>query len=120
VALFLVDGHALAYRAYFAFAGAPLTNARGEETGAVYGFVNTLLSLVAKHHPAYLAVAFDSIAPTFRHQRFEAYKAHRPTMPEGLIRQLPLVFEALDAMGIARLQSPGFEADDIIATLARR
>lgn len=120
MALFLVDGHALAYRAFFAFAGTPLTNSRGEETGAVYGFINTLLSIIAKHHPEYLAVAFDSIEPTFRHERFEAYKAHRPSMPDGLIRQLPLVFEALDAMGITRIAAPGYEADDIIATLARR
>ncbi len=120
MALFLVDGHALAYRAFFAFASTPLSNSRGEETGAVYGFVNTLLSIIAKYQPGQLAVAFDSLAPTFRHQRFEAYKAHRPTMPEGLIRQLPLIFEAVDAMGIPRMQAPGYEADDIIATLARR
>ncbi len=120
MALFLVDGHALAYRAYFAFAGAPLTNSRGEETGAVYGFINTLVSLIAKHKPEHIAVAFDSLEPTFRHERFEAYKAHRPKMPDGLIRQLPLIFEAVDAMGIARLQAAGYEADDIIATLARR
>jgi DNA polymerase-1 len=120
VALFLVDGHALAYRAFFAFAGVPLSNSRGEETGAVYGFINTLLSIEAKHKPEHIAVAFDSTAPTFRHDRFEAYKAHRPTMPEGLTRQLAVIFEAVDAMGIARLAVDGYEADDIIATLARR
>ncbi len=120
MALFLVDGHALAYRAFFAFANAPLSNSRGEETGAVYGFVNTLISLIVKHKPEHLAVVFDSLEPTFRHERFDAYKAHRPKMPDGLIRQLPWIFEAVDAMDIARLQSPGFEADDIIATLARR
>ncbi|HXV13395.1 MAG TPA: 5'-3' exonuclease H3TH domain-containing protein, partial [Candidatus Krumholzibacteria bacterium] len=120
MALFLVDGHALAYRAYFAFAGTPLSNSRGEETGAVYGFVNTLLSIIVKHKPEQLVVAFDSLEPTFRHERFEAYKAHRPRMPEGLIRQLPVIFEAVDAMGIPRLQAPGYEADDIIATLAHR
>jgi len=120
VNLVLVDGHALAYRSYFAFAGAPLRNSRGEETGAVYGFVNTLLSLLNKQAPAYLAVAFDSREPTFRHERFGEYKAHRPQTPEGLLRQLPVMFAALDAMRIARLEAPGFEADDIIATLARR
>lgn len=120
MALFLVDGHALAYRAFFAFAGAPLTNSRGEETGAVYGFINTLLSIIAKHKPEHMAVVFDSLAPTFRHERFDAYKAHRPSMPDGLIRQLPLIFEAVDAMGIARHAVPGYEADDIIATLASR
>ncbi len=120
MALFLVDGHALAYRAFFAFAGTPLSNSRGEQTGAVYGFINTLLSIVAKHHPEHIAVAFDSLEPTFRHQRFEKYKAHRPAMPGGLVLQLPLIFEAVDAMGVARLHAAGFEADDIIATLARR
>ncbi len=118
--LVLVDGHALAYRSYFAFAGAPLRNSRGEETGAVYGFVNTLLSLLNKQAPGYLAVAFDSRERTFRHEQFDAYKAQRPQTPEGLLRQLPVMFAALDAMRIARLEAPGFEADDIIATLAKR
>ncbi len=120
MALFLVDGHALAYRSYFAFAGAPLRNSQGEETGAVYGFLNTLLTLFSKYSPEYIAVAFDSREATFRHEQFEDYKAHRPEMPEGLVAQLPVMFEVLDAMGLARLQAPGFEADDIIATLARR
>jgi DNA polymerase-1 len=120
VSLVLVDGHALAYRSYFALAGASLRNSRGEETGAVYGFVGTLLSLLGKRSPEYIAVAFDSAERTFRHERFEAYKAHRPRIPEGLIQQLPTIFAALDAMRIAHLEAPGFEADDIIATLARR
>jgi DNA polymerase-1 len=119
-ALYLVDGHALAYRSYFAFAGAPLRNSKGEETGAVYGFLNTLLSLYQKHAPAYIAVAFDHEERTFRHVQFEAYKAQRPATPEGLVRQLPVIFRALDAMGVARIDAPGFEADDVIATLARR
>jgi DNA polymerase-1 len=120
VALFLVDGHALAYRSYFAFAGAPLRNSQGEETGAVYGFLNTLLTLFSRYSPEYIAVAFDSQEATFRHEQFEDYKAHRPAMPEGLVQQLPVMFEVLDAMGLARLAAPGFEADDILATLARR
>ena len=120
MALFLVDGHALAYRSYFAFAGAPLRSSKGEETGAVYGFLNTLLSLIGKYSPEYIAVAFDSAERTFRHEQFEEYKAHRPGMPESLVAQLPLMFEVLDAMGLVRLFAPGFEADDIIATLARR
>ncbi|HET6349244.1 MAG TPA: 5'-3' exonuclease H3TH domain-containing protein, partial [Candidatus Krumholzibacteria bacterium] len=118
--LVLIDGHALAYRSFFALGGAALRNSRGEETGAVYGFLNTLLSIEQKYHPEHLAVAFDSAGKTFRHERFEAYKAHRPEMPEGLSRQLPVIMQALDAMGVTRLQTPGYEADDIIATLARR
>ncbi|HEU4929125.1 MAG TPA: DNA polymerase I [Candidatus Krumholzibacteria bacterium] len=120
MALFLVDGHALAYRAYFAFAGSPLSNSRGEETGAVYGFINTLLSLLSKFSPEHLAVVFDGTRPTFRHERYEGYKAQRPQMPDGLTRQLGLIFEAVDAMRIVRLQTDGYEADDIIATLVRR
>ncbi len=120
MALYLVDGHALAYRSYFAFSGAPLRTSSGEETGAVYGFLNTLLSLIQKLGPEFVAVAFDSEERTFRHEQYEQYKAHRPKMPDGLIRQFPRIFEALDAMGIVRIDAPGFEADDILATLARR
>ena len=120
VALFLIDGHALAYRSFFALGGAALSNSRGEETGAIYGFLNTILSLDQKYHPEYLAVVFDSEGKTFRHERFDAYKANRPARPEGLSRQFPIIMQALDAMRIRRLEAPGYEADDIIATLARR
>jgi DNA polymerase-1 len=120
VALFLIDGHALAYRSYFALGGAALRNSRGEETGAVYGFLNTLLSLDQKYRPEYLAVVFDSEGKTFRHERFEAYKANRPARPDGLARQFPVIMDALDAMRLRRLEAPGYEADDIIATLVRR
>lgn len=120
MALFLIDGHALAYRSFFALGGAALRNSKGEETGAVYGFLNTLFSLDQKYQPAHLAVVFDSQGKTFRHERFEQYKAQRPGMPDGLILQLPVILHAIDIMGIRRLEAPGFEADDIIATLARR
>jgi DNA polymerase-1 len=118
--LFLVDGHALAYRSYFAFSNQPLVNSRGEETSAVYGFLNTIVALIHKYSPEYLAVAFDSTGPTFRHQLFEDYKAHREEMPENLRAQLPVIMAVLDAMRIPRLAQPGYEADDIIATMARR
>ena len=120
MALFLIDGHALAYRSFFALGGAALRNSKGEETGAVYGFLNTLLSLDQKYHPSHLAVVFDSEGKTFRHEKFEQYKAQRPGMPDGLSMQLPVILHALDIMGIKRLAAPGFEADDVIATLARR
>jgi len=120
VALFLIDGHALAYRSFFALGGAALRNSKGEETGAIYGFLNTLFSIDQKYQPAHLAVVFDSEGKTFRHERFEQYKAQRPAMPDGLSMQLPVIMHALDIMGIRRLEAPGFEADDVIATLARR
>ncbi|HET6462459.1 MAG TPA: 5'-3' exonuclease H3TH domain-containing protein, partial [Candidatus Krumholzibacteria bacterium] len=120
MALFLIDGHALAYRSFFALGGAALRNSKGEETGAVYGFLNTLLSLDQKYSPSHLAVVFDSEGKTFRHEKFEQYKAQRPGMPDGLSMQLPVILHALDIMGIKRLAAPGFEADDVIATLARR
>lgn len=120
MALFLIDGHALAYRSFFALGGAALRNSKGEETGAIYGFLNTLLSLDQKYRPAHLAVIFDSDGKTFRHERFEQYKAQRPGMPDGLAAQLPVIMHALDIMQIRRLAAPGFEADDVIATLARR
>ncbi len=118
--LFIVDGHALAYRAYYAFASQPLVNSRGEETSAVYGFVNTMLALIHKYSPGYLTVAFDSTEKTFRHEMYEEYKAHREEMPESLRTQLPLIMTALDAMQVPYFIAPGFEADDIIATMSRR
>ncbi|HKW12972.1 MAG TPA: DNA polymerase I [Candidatus Krumholzibacteria bacterium] len=120
MALYLIDGHALAYRSFFALGGAALRNSKGEETGAIYGFLNTLFSLDQKYHPAHLAVVFDSEGKTFRHEKYEQYKAQRPGMPDGLSMQLPVILHALDIMGIVRLAAPGFEADDVIATLARR
>ncbi len=120
MALFLIDGHALAYRSFFALGGAGLRNSKGEETGAVYGFLNTLFALDQKYHPAHLAVVFDSEGKTFRHEKFEQYKAQRPGMPDGLSMQVPVILHALDIMGIRRLNAPGFEADDVIATLVRR
>ena len=120
MALFLIDGHALAYRSYFALGGAALRNSRGEETGAVYGFLNTLLALDQKYHPEHLAVVFDSDGKTFRHERYDAYKANRPARPDGLKLQFPVIMQALDAMRVRRMEMPGYEADDIIATLVRR
>ena len=120
MSLFLVDGHALAYRSYYAFAGRPLVNSKGEETSAVYGFVNTMLALIGKYKPDHLVVAFDAREKTFRHEKYEAYKANREAMPESLTTQIPVIFAMLDAMGVSYLTAPGYEADDIIATLARR
>ena len=118
--LFLIDGSALAYRSYFAFIRNPLINSRGENTSAVFGFTRTLLDLLSQEQPQYIAVAFDTAAPTFRHERFPAYKATRQKMPEEMSLQLGRLREVADALGISFLELPGFEADDVMGTLTKK
>jgi len=120
VSLYLVDGHALAYRSYYAFIRRPLVNSRGEETSAVFGFAKTLLNLLERFDPSHVAVVFDSKEKTFRKELFPEYKANRPEMPEPLALQLPMIFSLLEAMSIPFLSLDGYEADDIIATLSKR
>ncbi len=117
--LFIVDGHALAYRAYFAFIRNPLVNSKGENTGAVFGFLRMLLLLMKKYEPRHLAVVFDSGEETDRHREYADYKAQRPAMPDEMVDQLPLIFEATEALGVRMIVEPGVEADDLIASLAR-
>ena len=119
MALFLIDGHAIAYRSYYAFIHNPLTNARGENTSAVYGFLRTVLQLIDHYDPEMLACVFDSEEETGRHRDYSDYKAHREEMPDDLSPQFPVIVEMLDAMGIPVVVKPGYEADDIIATLTR-
>jgi DNA polymerase-1 len=119
MALFLIDGHAIAYRSYFAFIHNPLTNARGENTSAVYGFLRTVLQLIDHYDPEMLACVFDSEEETARHRDYSDYKANREEMPDDLSPQFPVIVEMLEAMGIPVVVKPGYEADDIIATLAR-
>ncbi len=116
----LFDAMALAYRAYFAFVAHPLTNARGENTSAVYGFMTALFQFLDHHAPAYAAVCFDTPHPTFRHKRFEAYKATRQAIPDDLPPQLDKIKEIIRAFRIPMIEVPGYEADDIIGTLAHR
>ncbi len=118
--LFLIDGMALAYRAYFAFVRNPLINSKGENVSAVFGFANTLLKIIDEHRPDYLAVVFDTPEPTFRHKQYEQYKATRKEMPAEMVEQLPRIREMLEALRIPLVEAPGFEADDVIGTLARR
>lgn len=118
--LFIVDGHALAYRAYFAFIRSPLVNSKGENTSAVFGFTRMLLLLLKKYRPRYLAVVFDSPEETARHREFPEYKAHRPEMPDSMVAQLPVIMDVVEALNVKVVVEPGLEADDIIATLARR
>jgi DNA polymerase-1 len=118
MALFLIDGHAIAYRSYFAFIRNPLTNSRGENTSAVYGFLRTVLQLTDRYDPEMLVCVFDSEEETGRHREYSDYKANREEMPDDLSPQFPVIVEMLEAMGIPVVVKPGYEADDIIATLA--
>ena len=118
--LFLIDGSALAYRSYFAFVRNPLINSKGENTSAPFGFTNTLLKLLREYEPDYLAVVFDTGKPTFRHKRFAEYKATRQKMPDEMREQIPRIYEVVEAMRVPVLEEEGFEADDVIGTLARQ
>lgn len=117
--LFILDGMALAYRAHFAFFSNPIRNSKGVNTSAVYGFANTLLSILEQEHPTHIAACFDTSAPTARHKLYPEYKANRESMPEELSVQIPIIFSLLEAMNIPILRYEGYEADDTIGTLAR-
>ena len=116
--ILLIDGHSILNRAFY---GLPdLTNAEGRHTGAVYGFLNIMFRIMEEEKPEYLTVAFDLSAPTFRHKRYEAYKGTRKPIPEELREQVPLIKEMLSAMGINMMFMEGYEADDLLGTVARR
>jgi DNA polymerase I len=118
--LFLLDGMALVYRAHFALIRNPIYNSKGMNTSAVFGFMNTLLDILDKQQPTHLGVAFDTKEPTPRHKIFPEYKAQRDAMPEDLARAIPEVKRLLHAFNIPVIELPGFEADDIIGTLAHK
>ena len=118
--LFLLDAFALIYRAYFAFIKNPRINSKGLNTSAIFGFTNTLIEVINKQNPTHLAVVFDTKKPTQRHIDFPAYKAHREAMPEGISEALPYIDKLLEAMNIPKLYRDGFEADDVIGTLAKK
>ncbi len=118
--LFLLDGMALVYRAHFAFIRNPIRNSRGINTSALYGFTNTLLTILESEKPTHLGVAFDTSAPTPRHEKFPEYKAQREDMPEELAAALPEVKRLCKAFHIPVLEVDGYEADDLIGTLSKR
>src|ERR1700712_220636 len=118
--LFLLDGMALIYRAHFALSKTPRFTSTGFNTSAVMGFTNTLLDVLKKEKPTHMAVVFDTDAPTERHTDFAAYKAHRESMPEDLSAALPYIFKLILGFNIPVITSDGYEADDIIGTLAKK
>ncbi|WP_379086240.1 DNA polymerase I [Pedobacter sp. UC225_65] len=117
--LFLLDGMALIYRAHFALSKNPRFTSSGVNTSAVMGFANTLMEVLKKEKPSHIAVVFDTAAPTERHTDFEAYKAHREAMPEDLSKALPYVFKLIEGFNIPVITLDGYEADDIIGTMAK-
>jgi DNA polymerase-1 len=116
----LIDAMGLVFRAYHAMSKMGLQAPNGELTGAVFGFGNILATILSKEQPDYVCVAFDTAAPTFRHERFEAYKAHRPEFPADLAPQLLRIKELVRLLNLRQIEMPGYEADDIIGTLALR
>lgn len=118
--LFLLDAYALIYRSYFAFIKNPRFNSKGLNTSAMLGFVNVLEQLLKDQKPTHIAVVFDLNIPTFRHEMFEAYKATREAMPEDLIKSIPYIRNIIKAYNIPILEKAGFEADDVIGTLAKK
>jgi DNA polymerase-1 len=118
--LMLIDGHALAYRAFFALPVDSFSTSKGELTNAIYGFSMMLLSALQSEKPDFIAVTFDAPAATFRHEEFDEYKAHRPPMQEEMRSQMERIHQVVRALNIPAFELPGYEADDLIGSLARQ
>ncbi|HAW18609.1 MAG TPA: DNA polymerase I, partial [Flavobacteriales bacterium] len=118
--LFLLDAYALIFRAYYSFISNPRINSKGLNTSAMFGFTNTLWSLLKKENPTHIAVVFDPPGGTFRHEQFTDYKANRDETPEDIRKSVPYIKEIIKAFHIPILEVPGFEADDTIGTLAKK
>lgn len=118
--LLLIDAYAMIYRAYYAFIRAPRMNSRGENTSAIFGFVVTFEDLLKRLKPSHIAVAFDPSGPTFRHEAFEQYKAQRQETPEDIRWAVPRIKQILKAMNVPVLEVAGYEADDVIGTIAHK
>ena len=118
--IFLLDAYALVYRAYYAFIRSPRINSKGQNTSAILGFCNTLQEVLSKENPTHIGVAFDPHGPTFRHELYPEYKAQRQATPEDISTSVPIIKDILRAMHIPVIEVAGFEADDVIGTLALR
>jgi len=118
--LYLLDAYALIYRSYYAFIKNPRFNSKGLNTSAIYGFTNTLIDLIAKENPSHVAVVFDPPGPTFRHDMYKEYKAQREAMPEDIRKSIPYIKNIIEGFQIPILQVDGYEADDVIGSLAKQ
>jgi len=118
--LFLLDGSAIFYRSYYAFIRNPLINSKGENTSATFGFLNTIFKLIEDENPEYFSIIFDTKAPTFRHEMYTEYKATREKMPDDMAATIPRMMQALSTLNMNMMDMDGYEADDIIATIARK
>lgn len=118
--LYLLDAYALIYRAFFAFSQAQMYNSKGFNTSCVYGFTSTLVDVLDKHNPSHIAVVFDTEKPTERHTVFPEYKANREAMPDDIRKSIPIIKNIIEAFEIPILYSDGYEADDVIGTLAKK
>ena len=117
---FLLDAYALIYRSYYAFIRNPRFNSKGINTSAMLGFTNSLVQLLELENPHYIGVVFDVSEPTFRHKLYKEYKANRETMPEDLQKSIPYIRKIIEAFNIPVIEKKGFEADDVIGTLAQK
>lgn len=117
--LFLIDAYALIYRSYYAFIKNPRINSRGENTSAILGFVNTLEEILKRENPSHIAVGFDPQGPTFRHEAYDLYKAQREETPEAIRFSVPVIKKIIEAYRIPIIEVPGYEADDVIGSMAR-
>src|SRR5690554_984100 len=118
--LFLLDAYALIYRAYYAFIRFPRIDSKGRNTSAMFGFVNTLEDVLRNANPTHIAVGFDPAGPTFRHEEYIEYKAQREATPEDIKASIPYIKEIINAYNIPILEVPGYEADDVIGTIAKK
>ena len=118
--VYILDAYGLIYRSYFAFISKPLTNQEGKNVSAIFGFFRNLNTLLQQYKPEVFIAAFDSRTPTFRHELYDEYKANRAKTPEDLHAQIPVIEEILTALGVQIVRQDGFEADDIIASVAAR
>ena len=117
---FVFDISALIYKAYFAMSNNPMKTSKGLNVSTVHGVANQVLAVITKEKPDYLAIAYDTKEPTFRHEKYPDYKAQRAEMPQELVEQIPLVKRMITAMSMPSLEMPGWEADDIIGTILEK